>query len=148
MNNWINWGSTVATPIDAKQVIAEAARDHGVLLEEGDPLFVALAAHVVVLREVGDRLLREVEDVSHGLRSTVPAEIDSALRFAAETAAESVRRSLDSDIQSASLKARAIVDAVYRAQSRAAMWTWVAASLLAALGLFGGGMLVGRFWWR
>ncbi len=136
------------TSIDAKKVIAEAAREHGVLLEEGDPLFVALAAHVVVLQEVGDRLLREVEDVSNGLRSTMPAEIESALRTAAETAAESVRQGLDSDIESASLKARAIVDAVYRAQSRAAMWTWIAVSLLAALGLFGGGMLVGRFWWR
>lgn len=136
------------TSIDAKKVIAEAAREHGVLLEEGDPLFVALAAHVVVLQEVGDRLLREVEDVSNGLRSTVPAEIESALRTAAETAAESVRRGLDSDIESASLKARAIVDAVYRVQSRAAMWIWIAFSLLAALGLFGGGMLVGRFCWR
>ncbi len=136
------------TSIDAKKVIAEAAREHGVLLEEGDPLFVALAAHVVVLQEVGDRLLREVEDVSSGLRSTVPAEIESALRTAAETAAESVRRGLDSDIESASLKARAIVDAVYRAQSRAAMWTWIAVSLLAAAGLVSGGMLVGRFWWR
>ena len=89
------------TSIDAKKVIAEAAREHGVLLEEGDPLFVALAAHVVVLQEVGDRLLREVEDVSNGLRSTVPAEIESALRSAVETAAESVRRGLDSDIESA-----------------------------------------------
>lgn len=136
------------TSIDAKKVIAEAAREHGVLLEEGDPLFVALAAHVVVLQEVGDRLLREVEDVSNGLRSTVPAEIESALRGAVETAAESVRRGLDSDIESASLKARAIVDAVYRAQSRAAMWTWIAVSLLVAAGLFGGGMLAGRFCWR
>ena len=138
----------VPTSIDAKKVIAEAAREHGVLLEEGDPLFVALAAHVVVLQEVGDRLLREVEDVSNGLRSTVPAEIESALRSALETAAESVRRGLDGDIEGASLKARAIVDAVYRAQSRAAMWTWIAISLLAALGLFVSGMLVGRFWWR
>ena len=136
------------TSIDAKKVIAEAAREHGVLLEEGDPLFVALAAHVVVLQEVGNRLLREVEDVSNGLRSTVPAEIESALRSAVETAAESVRRGLDSDIESASLKARAIVDAVYRAQSRAAMWTWIAVSLLVASGVFGGGMLVGRFCWR
>ncbi len=136
------------TSIDAKKVIAEAAREHGVLLEEGDPLFVALAAHVVVLQEVGDRLVREVEDVSNRLRATVPAEIESALRSAVETAAESVRRGLDSDIESASLKARAIVDAVYRAQSRAAMCTWIAVSLLVASGLFGGGMLVGRFWWR
>ena len=50
----------VPTSIDAKKVIAEAAREHGVLLEEGDPLFVALAAHVVVLQEVGDRLLTAI----------------------------------------------------------------------------------------
>jgi hypothetical protein len=138
----------VPSSINAKKVIAEAASEHGVLLEEGDPLFIALAAHVVVLQEVGDRLLREVEDVSHALRATVPAEIESALRTAVETAAESVRRGLDSDIESARLKARAIVDAVYRAQSRAAMWTWLAVGLFAALLLFGGGMLVGRFCWR
>ncbi len=61
--------------------------------------------------------------------------------------AKAVRQGIDSDIQGASLKARAIVDSVYRSQSRRAMWMWIAVGLLAGSLLFGAGMVVGRIWW-
>jgi hypothetical protein len=138
----------VPTRIDARKVIADVAREQGVLLEEDDPLFVALEAHAVVLQEVADQLLQEVQETSRHLKSAVPGEVDAAMRSALESAVDSVRRGLDADIEGASLKARAIVDAVYRAQSRAVIWTWISVGLLAALALFCAGMFVGRFEWK
>lgn len=130
---------------DVRRVIAEVAREQGVLLEEGDPLFVALEAHAVVLQEVAGRLLGEVQETSEHLKAAVPLEVGAAMRSALESAADSVRRGLDADIEGASLKARAIVDAVYRAQSRAVIWTWISVGLLAAIVLFCAGMLFGRY---
>ena len=134
-------------PFDVRRVIAEVARKQGVLLEEGDPLFVALEAHAVVLQEVAARLLVEIEEASQHLKSVVPGQVDAAMKASLETAAKAVRDGIDADIEGASLKARAIVDSVYRAQSRGVMWTWITVGLLAAVVLFGGGMLVGRYWW-
>ena len=134
-------------PFDVRRVIAEVARKQGVLLEEGDPLFVALEAHAVVLQEVAARLLVEIEEASEHLKTVVPGQVDAAMKASLETAARAVREGIDADIEGASLKARAIVDSVYRAQSRGAMWVWITVGLLAAVVLFGGGMLVGRYWW-
>ena len=134
-------------PFDVRRVIAEVARKQGVLLEEGDPLFVALEAHAVVLQEVAARLLVEIEEASQHLKTVVPGQVDAAMKASLETASRAVREGIDADIEGASLKARAIVDSVYRAQSRGAMWMWITVGLLAAVVLFGGGMLVGRYWW-
>ena len=134
-------------PFDVRRVIAEVARKQGVLLEEGDPLFVALEAHAVVLQEVAARLLVEIEEASQHLKTVVPGQVDAAMKASLETAARAVREGIDADIEGASLKARAIVDSVYRAQSRGMMWTWITVGLLAAVVLFGGGILVGRYWW-
>ena len=134
-------------PFDVRRVIAEVARKQGVLLEEGDPLFVALEAHAIVLQEVAARLLVEIEEASEHLKTVVPGQVDAAMKASLETAARAVREGIDADIEGASLKARAIVDSVYRAQSRGMMWTWITVGLLAAVVLFGGGILVGRYWW-
>ena len=105
-------------PFDVRRVIAEVARKQGVLLEEGDPLFVALEAHAVVLQEVAARLLVEIQEASEHLKTVVPGQVDAAMKASLETAARAVRDGIDADIEGASLKARAIVDSVYRAQSR------------------------------
>ena len=47
-----------------------------------------------------------------------------------------VRRGIETDIEGVSLKAHAIVDSVCRAQSRRAMWMWIAVGLLAGALLF------------
>lgn len=133
--------------INIKDVIAKVARNRGVLLEEDDPLFVALEAHAVVLQELTDQLLREIEDATEHLKTAVPGQVDAAMKASLETAAKAVRAGMDSDIEGASLKARAIVDSVYRAQSSGARWTWITVGLLAAAALFGCGMFVGHYGW-
>jgi hypothetical protein len=138
---------SIQSQFDVRRVIAEVAQKQGVLLEEGDPLFVALEAHAVVLQEVAARLLSEIEDASKHLKTAVPGQVDAAMKASLETAAKAVRQGIDSDIQGASLKARAIVDSVYRSQSRRAMWMWIAVGLLAGSLLFGAGIVVGRSWW-
>lgn len=138
---------SIQSQFDVRRVIAEVAQKQGVLLEEGDPLFVALEAHAVVLQEVAARLLSEIEEASQHLKTAVPGQVDAAMKSSLETAAKAVRQGIDSDIQGASLKARAIVDSVYRSQSRRAMWMWIAVGLLAGSLLFGAGMVVGRAWW-
>ncbi len=52
---------SIQSQFDVRRVIAEVAQRQGVLLEEGDALFVALEAHAVVLQEVAARLLSEIE---------------------------------------------------------------------------------------
>jgi hypothetical protein len=137
--------------IDIKRVIGEVAAKHGVLVEDNDPLMVALTANGVVLQALARELLAELQSVSTRLETvslSLPDEASAALKEAAEQAATSVRRGLELDIEGAGLKARAIVDAVYRAQSRVAMWMWIAAGLTTGTAIFGAGILVGHSWWQ
>lgn len=135
--------------IDVKRIVGEVAAKHRVLVEEDDPLMVALTANGAFLEALAAELLEELRSVSVRLENvslTLPAETTSALKEAAESAAALARRGLESDIEGAGLKARAIVDAVYRAQSRAAMWMWIGLGLMAGAGLFGIGFMAGRGW--
>lgn len=138
--------SNARRTFDVRRVIAEVARKHCVLLEEGDPLFVALEAHAIVLQELADRLIGQIDEASMYLKTAVPTQVDAVMKASLETAAKAVRQGIDADIEGASLKARAIVDLVYRAQSRGAMWMWIAIGLLAAAMLFLAGIVVGRYW--
>ena len=138
--------SNARRTFDVRRVIAEVARKHSVLLEEGDPLFVALEAHGIVLQELTDRLIGQIDEASMYLKTAVPTQVDAVMKASLETAAKAVRQGIDADIEGASLKARAIVDLVHRAQSRGAMWMWVAVGLLAAVLLFLAGIVVGRYW--
>ena len=102
-----------------------------------------------MLEALAAELLEELRSVSVRLENvsvSLPAETTSALRETAESAAALARRGLESDIEGAGLKARAIVDAVYRAQSRAAMWMWIGIGLAMGTGLFGIGFTLGRGW--
>ena len=136
--------------IDVKRIVGEVAARHGVLVEENDPLMVALSANGVLLEELARELLDELRTVSARLENVtmeLPDEMNAALKQAAEYAASSVRRGLEQDIEGAGLKARAIVDAVHRSQSRAAMWMWVTAGLFAGMVLFAAGVVAGRLGW-
>lgn len=137
----------MANALDVRRIIAEVARKHGALLEEDDPLFVALEAHAVVLEELAARLISDVEGASKHLKAVIPNQMDAAMRAALETAAQSVRRGIDTDIQGASLKARAIVDSVYRSRSGPVVLIWIAVGLVAGVLLFGAGVIVGRSGW-
>ena len=136
--------------IDVKRIVGEVAARHGVLVEENDPLMVALSANGVLLEALAQELLDDLRTVAARLEDVtleLPDETSAALKQAAEYAASSVRRGLEQDIEGAGLKARAIVDAVHRSQSRAAMWMWVTAGLFAGMVLFAAGVVAGRLGW-
>lgn len=128
---------TVASSVEVRRIIAEVAQKHGVLLEEGDPLFVALGAHAVVLQDLAEKLTSEVEKATSGLKTAVPDQVDAAMKASLESAAQAARRGIESDIASASSKARALVDAVHRSQSRRIMWMWIVVGPIAGALLFG-----------
>jgi hypothetical protein len=133
-------------PIDVKKIVGDVAAKHGVLVGENDPLMVALSANGVLLEALAQELLSEVRSVSadlHDVSINLPDEASAALEQAAEYAATSVRRGLELDIEGAGLKARAIVDAAHRAQSRVAMWMWIAVGLVFGTALFCAGVVVG-----
>ena len=137
-------------PIDVKKIVGEVAAKHGVLVEEDDPLMVALTANGVLLNAMAQEMLDELRNVSAHLENVsvnLPGEASAALKDAAEHAASSVRRGLELHIEGAGLKARAIVDAVYRAQSCGAMWMWITVGLLVGTVLFAAGVVVGRLGW-
>src|SRR5262245_4884081 len=112
---------------------------------------VALTANGLVLEALAKELLAELQRVSSRLESigvSLPEEAQSALKGAAEHAVTTVRKGLELDIEGAGLKARAIVDTVYRAQSRVAMWMWITTGLVTGMVIFGAGIMVGHFWWQ
>lgn len=136
--------------IDVQKIVGEVAAKHGVLIEEDDPLMVALSANGVLLDALAQEMLDELRSVCDRLENVsvnLPSEASAALKESAEYAASSVRRGLELDIEGAGLKARAIVDAVYRAQSRVAMWLWITVGLLVGTVLFAAGLVVGRLGW-
>lgn len=147
LNNWT--GRAAVNEVDVKRIIGEVAARHGMLLGDDDPLMVALTANGLVLEVLARELMAESAAIAERLeaaRVTLPEETRVALIQAAEQAAASVRAGLNSDIEGATVKARAIVDAVYRAQSRAVMWMWIAVGVIAALIVFLFGFVVGWRW--
>ena len=137
--------------VDVKKIVGEVAARHGVLIDENDPLMVALTANGLVLEALARELMAESRAVVEKLESTtvgLPEEARAALTQAAERSAEAVRQGLAADIEGASLKARAIVDSVYRARSRAGMWMWIAVGMLAASVVFAAGFITGRWGFR
>lgn len=88
--------------IDVKRIVGEVAARHGVLVEENDPLMVALSANGVILEALARELLDELRAVSARLEDVtmeLPDEMSAALKQAAEYAAGSVRRGLEQDIE-------------------------------------------------
>ena len=137
--------------VDVKKIVGEVAARHGVLIEENDPLMVALTANGLVLEALARELMAESRAVVEKLESAsvgLPEEARAALAEAAERSAEAVRLGLAADIEGASLKARAIVDSVCRARSRAGMWMWIAVGMLAACVVFAVGFITGRWGFR
>ncbi len=137
--------------VDVKKIVGEVAARHGVLIDENDPLMVALTANGLVLEALARELLAESRAVVEKLESAsvaLPEEARAALAQAAERSAETVRLGLASDIEGASLKARAIVDSVYRARSRAGMWMWITVGMLWAAVVFAAGFVTGRWGFR
>ena len=133
---------------DVKKIVGEVAARHGVLIDTNDPLMVALTANGLVLEVLAKELLIEVQTVALKLESVsvaLPIEARVALAQAATDSADAARRGMASDIEGAGLKARAIVDAVYRAQSRVRMWTWIAVGMVLAILLFAAGFIAGRW---
>ena len=138
-----------------KKIVGEVAARHGVLIDDNDPLMVALTANGLVLEALARELLAESRAVVEKLESAsvaLPEETRAALAQAADSAAmrsaETVRQGLASDIEGAGLKARAIVDSVYRARSRAGMWMWITVGMLWAAVVFAAGFVTGRWGFR
>jgi hypothetical protein len=137
--------------VDVKKIVGEVAARHGVLIDENDPLMVALTANGLVLEALARELMAESRAVIEKLESAsvgLPEEARAALAQAAERSAEAVRQGLASDIEGAGIKARAIVDSVYRARSRAGVWMWTAVGMLAACVVFAAGFITGRWGFR
>jgi hypothetical protein len=128
--------------LDVRAIIGEVAARHGVRMDSDDPLVLALVANGVVLEFLAEELMSGVRQVT----ARLPGETEAALTAAATRTAESLRQAVQADIESASLKARAIVDAVHRAHSRPAKYRWVVIGLAAGLAQFLLGIWVGCNW--
>ena len=72
--------------VDVKKIVGEVAARHGVLIDDNDPLMVALTANGLVLEALARELLAESRSVVEKLESasvTLPEEAKSALCHAA-----------------------------------------------------------------
>jgi hypothetical protein len=133
--------------IDVRGIIGEVAARHGVRLDSDDPLLVALTANGIVLEHLAQRMIADIRLSTSLLQKAAlesPAAANALLMDVAIQAADSVRRAVEADIAGAGLKARAIVDAVHRANSRQTKYKWLALGLAGALIHFLLGVWAGR----
>lgn len=133
--------------IDQKRLIGEVAAKNGIRLEADDPAFALVTLNEMVLQETAAALTQEIRSSLHIFtESLVKMEnrAGKALAQDVKAAAAEMRRELNSDIESASLKATELVNKVSAVNSRPAMVRWLAVGVLAALLLFLCGVVVGR----
>ena len=81
--------------VDVKKIVGEVAARHGVLIDENDPLMVALTANGLVLEALARELLTESRAVVEKLESAsvaLPEETRAALAQAADSASDEVGR--------------------------------------------------------
>ena len=131
---------------DVKLMISEVARENGIRIEPGDPLFALVTMNRMVL----DESARIYYDYNQKLITEFNASMTKAETRAAsmlaqmvKASAEKMREDLQGDIHIAGLKAREYVHLVNEAHRRPAMIRWIAVGLAAGMVLLGGGVWIG-----
>jgi hypothetical protein len=133
--------------MDVKRIIAEVAAQNGIRVEADDPVFALVTINKLVLEEA----LQRVADLVQKRTAEYLSAFDRCESRAGRTLAEDVRRAaeqirsgMESDISSAGMRAREIVEQVNAANHRPLTLRWFVLGLAAAICLFELGALYER----
>lgn len=132
--------------LEVSRLIAEVHERHGIRMEPGDAGFALITLNQLMLEELAQRLqegvcsgIAEFNDV---VQKTETRAGKSLAQYVKAAAAE-IREELHRDIENARVHAAEIVGEVDRAHSRPVTVRWIVMGLIAAMILFGAGLLAG-----
>jgi enoyl-CoA hydratase/carnithine racemase len=132
---------------NAKEVSAEVAKRHGMLVQTDDPAMLLVTMNEVVLEQCLKRLQedtqRQLADFQDAMRLT-RLQASQTLTKEVSDAGATLRRELKADLARASLHATELVEKVRNLQMRGVMWHWIAVGLMVALGFLLLGVAIGR----
>jgi hypothetical protein len=133
--------------LDVKQITAEVAARHGILLKGDDPALLLVTINELVLERSLDvlearirRLMGELQQSVGGMQRRVASELSEEVRASARTVREEMQR----DIDAAKLETRELVLQVRHAYSRSSVRRWVAAGTVCGLVLVVLGAVLSR----
>jgi enoyl-CoA hydratase/carnithine racemase len=132
---------------NAKEVSAEVAKRHGMLVQVDDPAMLLVTMNEVVLEQCLKRLQedtqRQLAEFQDAMRLT-KLQASQALTKEVSEAGAVLRRELKTDLARASLHATELVEKVRKLQLHGMMWRWIAVGLLCAAGFLLLGLAIGR----
>jgi hypothetical protein len=131
---------------DQQQLIGKVAAKNRIRLEPDDPAFALVTLNEAVLQDASATLTQEIRDVLTSFTESLSKTENRAGKALAQevrTAADELRRELNADIETASLRANELVVKVGTANARPATAKWTAIGFIAALLTFVCGVIVG-----
>lgn len=132
--------------IEQQELIGRVAAKNGIRLEPDDPAFALVTLSEAVLQDASATLTKEIQQALNSFTESLAQtehRAGKALAKDVKAAATELRRELNTDIESASLKANDLVMKISAANARPATIKWTAVGAVAALLLFLCGVFVG-----
>jgi len=132
--------------IEAKMLVGEIAKRHGIRLDGDDPALAIVSLNELVLeksmQELCDRVRSAIGDFDRGAQK---AEARAGVFIAQEVkeCARAIRQELQKDISFARLQATETVIELNSAHRQAGLEKWVVVGLISAVILFGCGFWAG-----
>jgi hypothetical protein len=129
-------------------LIEELARRYGIRLDSNDPAITIVILNQLVLENAIEELMDSIDSRLAEFEASVQKVEYQAGKLLAEKvsdAAACVRAALQKDIEGAGLKAAHLVYMVDQAHKRPAIIRWLAAGLVAAIGLLCVGFYIGMY---
>ena len=137
--------------LDFKQVTAEVAARHGMLVSQDDPAMLLVTMNEVVLQQVFRNIEARTQEIVAGLEAgfrSAQREALGSVEREARKAGIAVREEIQKDIDAGRLHARELIVELNHAYTRSAVRRWVAIGVIAASGLLvlgvGLGVLLAR----
>jgi hypothetical protein len=133
---------------ELEKLVAEIDVRHGIRIGLDDPAVAFIRLNQLLLEQTAAALLKEVRRAIKQLDQSaeaVQARAGAALAGEVQESAAAIRKQIQSDLEGATIKARALVRGIHRAHEKAAGWHWSTLGLFAAVLLFMMGFAVGRF---
>jgi hypothetical protein len=130
---------------ELNRMAAEASVLHGIRIDADDPLMAVVTINRMVFESALEEALQSIRTTTEELNQAidrVQIRAGSAVALEVRECVSAIRGELQRDIDEARLNARALIEALHRAQTRRTMIQWVAAGAIAGAFLFAAGFCV------
>ncbi len=133
---------------ELQKLLADTVIRHGIRIGADDPAVAIITLNQLLLEQTAKALLKEVHRAIQELgraANEVQGQAGTALAREVQASAAAIRKQIQRDLESATVKARELVAGVHRAHEKAAALRWSTVGLFAAVLLFMLGFAAGRF---